>query len=152
MNQAWRRSGGFTLIELSIVVMIMILGLGVIAVNISAGNHASRLKSVARDLSSALRYARGQALVLRKPVSVDINLDENSYHISSRDKTYHFSSKIDVTLEIAENELKDKTGSLRFYPDGSSSGGRIKLEWGNLLEQLDVNWLTGKVDISHEAQ
>ncbi len=142
---------GFTLIEITIVLLIAVLGFSVIGTNISSGNKSSQLKAVARDLASALRYARGQALISHGEVSVAINLAENTYQVSNRDKLYHFSDEIDVTLVIAQDEFKDEdTGQLRFYADGSSSGGRITLEWGSLVYKVDVNWLSGKVEITDE--
>ena len=142
---------GFTLIELTVVLLIIVLGFSVIASNISSGNQSAQLKAVARDLASALRYARGQALISHEEVAVAINLAENSYKVSNRDKTYHFSDEIDLTLVIAQDEFTDEeTGHIRFYADGSSSGGRVTLEWGNLTYIVDVNWLSGKIDISNE--
>ena len=142
---------GFTLIELTVVLLIVVLGFSVMGTNISSGNKSTQLKAVVRDLASALRYARGQALISHQQVVVSINLAENSYQISNRDKAYQFSDEIDVTVVIAQDELKDdEVAQLRFYADGSSSGGRISMEWDDLLTTIDVNWLTGKVDISHE--
>ncbi len=146
-----KQAQGFTLIELTVVLLIMVLGFSAIGTNISSGNRSSKLKATARDLASALRYARGQALISHGEVSVTINLAENTYQVSSRDKIYHFSDEIDVTLVIAQDEFKDEdTGQLRFYADGSSSGGRITLEWGSLVTKVDVNWLSGKVEIRDE--
>lgn len=140
---------GFTLIEITLVLFIVILGFGAVASNIASGSQSSQLKAASRDLASALRYARGQALISHKEIAVAINLAENEYKISNRDKTYSFSDEIDLTLNIAQDEFKDnEIGQIRFYPDGSSSGGRIKMEWGNLFYQVDVNWLSGKIDIS----
>jgi general secretion pathway protein H len=142
---------GFTLIELTIVLLIIVLGFSVIGSNISSGNQSAQLKAVARDLASALRYARGQALITHQEVAVAINLAENSYEVSNRDKIHYFSDEIDLTLVIAQDEFEDdETGHIRFYADGSSSGGRITLEWGNLTYLVDVNWLSGKIDISDE--
>jgi general secretion pathway protein H len=146
-----KQAQGFTLIELTVVLLIMVLGFSVIGINISSGNQSSQLKATARDLASALRYARGQALISHGEVSVAINLAENTYQVSNREKVYHFSDEIDVTLVIAQDEFKDEdTGQLRFYADGSSSGGRITLEWGNLVNKVDVNWLSGKVEMRDE--
>ena len=41
----------------------------------------------------------------------------------------------------------DKVGSIRFYPDGGSNGGRITLGAGDLKYEVDVDWLTGRVAI-----
>ncbi len=142
---------GFTLIELTVVLIIMVTGFGVIATSISSGNKSAQLKAVTRDLGSAFRYARGQALISRKEVAVAIDLSKNTYKITSRDKVFHFSSEIDVTLVIAQDEFKDdEIGQIRFYADGSSSGGRVTMEWGNLKRIIDINWLTGKVESRDE--
>jgi general secretion pathway protein H len=142
---------GFTLIELTVVLLIVVLGFSVIGTNISSGDQSTQLKAVARDLISAFRYARGQALISRQEVFVAINLAENSYIISNRDKTHHFSDEIELSLVIAQEEFKqDEVAQIRFYADGSSSGGRVTMEWGNLLYKIDVNWLSGKVDYAIE--
>lgn len=146
-----KQARGFTLIELTVVMLIVVLGFSVIGTNISSGNKSAQLKAISRDLSSALRYARGQALISHDEISVAIDLAENTYQVSNRDKIYHFSDEIDVTLVIAQDEFEgEEIGHLRFYADGSSSGGRITLEWGDLVNIVDVNWLSGKVDITDE--
>ncbi len=146
-----KQARGFTLIELTVVMLIVVLGFSVIGTNISSGNQSSQLKAISRDLASALRYARGQALISHDEIAVAINLADNTYQVSNRDKVYHFSDEIDVTLVIAQEEFEgEEIGHLRFYADGSSSGGRITLEWGNLVNKVDVNWLSGKVEITDE--
>jgi len=146
-----KQAQGFTLIELTVVLLIVVLGFSVIGTNISSGNQSSQLKALTRDLASALRYGRGQALISHDEIIIAINLAENSYKISNREKVYHFSDEVEVTLLIAQEEFKDEdTGQLRFYADGSSSGGRITLEWGNLVNVIDVNWLSGKVEINKD--
>ena len=41
----------------------------------------------------------------------------------------------------------DKRGAIRFYPDGSSTGGRITVSSGERKFLVDVDWLTGRVSI-----
>ncbi|MGA7117479.1 MAG: hypothetical protein WBY12_09835 [Hyphomicrobium sp.] len=36
---------------------------------------------------------------------------------------------------------------MRFFPDGSSTGGRVTLVAGERKRLLDINWLTGAVII-----
>ncbi len=40
-----------------------------------------------------------------------------------------------------------KRGAIRFYPDGSSTGGRITVASGERKFLVDVDWLTGRVSI-----
>lgn len=145
-------NSGFTLLELIIVLMISVLGFAVLGNNIASGNHSTKLQAVARDIASALRYAHGQALLTQNTVSVAIDLKNNQYSISNRDKLYPFEAEIDVSLVVAEEEFSDdEQGSIRFFGDGSSTGGRITLEWGNQLRRVDVNWITGEVSISNTS-
>ncbi|QPK65507.1 GspH/FimT family pseudopilin [Methylomonas sp. LL1] len=140
------------MLELIIVLLISVLGFAAVGTNISSGNQTTRLQAAARDIASALRYAHGQALMTRKPVSVAVNLGYNSYSISNRDKIYHLNHEIDISLVVAEEEFADdEEGSIRFFGDGSSTGGRITLEWGSQLRRIDVNWITGEVAISDAA-
>lgn len=143
---------GFTLLELIIVLMISVLGFAVVGSNISSGNQSTRLQAAARDVASALRYAHGQALMTRQPVSVDVNLDDNSYRISNRDRRYQLDRNIEISVTVAEEEFSaGQEAGIRFFGDGSSTGGRITLEWGKQLRRIDVNWITGAVSIADEA-
>ena len=152
LNYSIKTQQGFTLLELIIVLVVSVLGFAVVGSNISSGNQSTRLQAAARDMASALRYAHGQALVTRQPVSVSINLDENSYRISNKDKIYLLDEQIEITVVVAEEEMQEgKEASIRFFADGSATGGRITLEWGQQLRRIDVNWITGAVAISDEA-
>ncbi len=138
---------GFTLLELVIVLFITVLGFSVIGFNLSSGNEASKLKAAARDLASALRYARGQALISHQEATVTIDLANNTYTVNQRDKVYVMPEEIDVTLVTAQSELSQGLAGVRFFPDGSSTGGRITLEWGNAGWRIDINWLTGQIEL-----
>lgn len=122
--------------------------MAVIAPNLSSGNSASILKSAARDLASGLRYARGKALGSQQDTKLTINLETNSYQVTGQDKTYQLATDIDITLAVAQTEAEQGEGSIRFYPDGSSSGGRVTLELDDLIQTVDVNWLTGRVELN----
>ncbi len=147
LKSALQRNG-FTLVELLIVIVIIAMGAAVVAPNIGSGNKTATLNGAARELASALRFARGHALSFGKESSLIINLNDNSYKITDRDKQYKLSKEIEVTLDIAQSQLIDqRQGGFRFFADGSSTGGRITLELAENKRQLDVNWLTGKVEI-----
>ncbi len=152
LNSPKKTQQGFTLLELIIVLVVSVLGFAAVGSNISSGNQSTRLQAAARDMASALRYAHGQALVTRQPVSVSVNLDENSYRISNKDKVYFMDEQIEISVVVAEEEMQEgKEASIRFFADGSATGGRITLEWGKQLRRIDVNWITGAVAISDEA-
>jgi general secretion pathway protein H len=53
-----------------------------------------------------------------------------------------------ISLVTARSELDtDRVGKIRFFPDGTSTGGRITLARGERKYGVDINWLTGQVVI-----
>lgn len=135
------------------VLVIIVLGSAVIGINIATGNDSAKLKAAARDIVSALSYAKGQAAIERQQLTVDFDLDENSYQISGRDKQYFIPEDIELTIVTAESEIFGQgLAGIRFYPDGSSTGGRVTLERGDNKWQIDINWLTGLVELNEAPE
>ncbi|MGZ8946263.1 MAG: GspH/FimT family pseudopilin [Methylococcaceae bacterium] len=140
---------GFTLLELIVVLFIVVLGFSAIGINLSSGNDSAGLKVAARDIVSALRYARGQALISHQETTLTLNLAENSYTVSSRGKVYAIPKEVKVTVVTAQSELNGEgLGNIRFFADGSSTGGRITLARGKASWQIDINWLTGQIELN----
>ena len=146
-----QRCKGFTLLELVVVLFVVVLGFSVIGLNLSSGSDSTKIKAAARDIVSALRYARGQALMTHQETTVTLNLGDNSYMVSGRDKRYQIPGDIDITVVTAQSELSGEgTASIRFFADGSSTGGRITLERGQTVWKTDINWLTGQIELENE--
>jgi general secretion pathway protein H len=143
-----RLNQGFTLIELMVVLFIVVIGFTAIGMSLSSGNDSTEHKGVARNIVSALRYARGHALMTHQETAVTFDLAENSYTVSDRDTVYPIPQTIDVSLVTGQKELNGEgQGSIRFFADGSSSGGRITLERANRAWKIDINWLTGLIEL-----
>ncbi len=141
-------SKGFTLLELTVVLFVVVLGFSVIGLNLSSGSDSTEIKAAARDIVSALRYAKGQALISHQETTVALDLSDNSYTVSGRDKLYQIPQSIDVTVVTAQTELTGEgAANIRFFADGSSTGGRITLERGQTAWKIDINWLTGQIEL-----
>ena len=57
-------------------------------------------------------------------------------------------ARLDLKLYTAQSEIvDDRRGAIRFYPDGSSTGGRVTVASGERKLLVDVDWLTGRVTI-----
>jgi general secretion pathway protein H len=70
-------------------------------------------------------------------------LDLAGYHSLS------LPSGLTVQLETAARELRnDQRGAIRFFPDGSSSGGRIIVAFDAHGYQVGVTWLTGRITVA----
>ena len=145
------RQQGFTLLELIVVLFIVVLGFAAIGISISSGNDSTELTAAARDIASALRYARGQALISHEETTVAFDLENNSYTVSNRDKAYSIADSISLTVVTAQSELTGQgQGSIRFFADGSSTGGRVTLERGQTIVVCDINWLTGQITLENK--
>jgi len=144
------KNQGFTLLELMVVLFIMMLGFSVIGINLSSGNNATAQQRAARDIVSALRFARGTALMSHREAAVTFNLNDNSYTVTNRDKVYAIPERIKVTLVTAQNQLLGQNrGSVRFFADGSSTGGRVSLQRDDNVWKIDINWLTGHIELEN---
>lgn len=148
MQTSHDRSQGFTLLELLIVLVIIVLGFSVVALNLSSGTGTLEHKAAVRDVVSALRYARGQALMTHQEMTVSFDLANNIYKVSGRDEQYKIPDSIAVTLVTAQSELTGEgQGNVRFFADGSSTGGGGVLDRGEKSMQIDINWLTGQLEV-----
>jgi general secretion pathway protein H len=143
-----RRLAGFTLLE-----VIVVLALGVIIYAVILGGSlgkasAADLKSAARSLASGLRTAQTTAMATRRDALLTLDMDSREYLATGEEQTHKLPDNIDIKLYTAQAEVTSaKRGSIRFYPDGSSTGGRITVAAGERKYLVDVDWLTGRVSI-----
>jgi general secretion pathway protein H len=144
---------GFTLLEMLLVLTIAVIAMALVVPNFSKGLDSVRLQSASREIASSLRYLRGHAVSKNKQAEFNIDVKNNVYRITGRNKTYSIPKAIGIRLITADTEISDENqGTIRFYPDGSSTGGRVTLEAGNRKRLVDVNWLTGHVEILAEVE
>jgi len=142
---------GFTLLEMILVLVIAATVAAVAVPNLQPALANMQLRAATRDIASALRYARGQALSRGREAVFSLDVDRHSYQVSGRRKDYTLPTSVQLGLFTAETELSSEgQGSIRFYPDGSSTGGRVSVEAAGKRRLVDVNWLTGAVVIREE--
>lgn len=139
---------GFTLIELLVVTVIMALAYALAAPLVSTGVSGAELKASARQLAAGLRKARSEAIAHRQETVLTLDVDDRRFQLSGDQRIYRLPRSVEVKLFTAQSELADAhTGSIRFFPDGGSTGGRITLAANQRKYTVDVNWLTGLVAI-----
>src|SRR6478672_9001201 len=141
-------SRGFTLLELLVVLVIVSIGTAIL-LNTPFGTASSGdLKAAARSLASGLRQAQTMAITSRKDASLTLDVEAREFHVGDT-APRHVSSKVDLKLYTAESEVvSERLGGIRFYPDGSSTGGRITVSAGERKYLVDVDWITGRVSIN----
>jgi len=142
------RQRGFTLIE---IIMVLVLAVVIYAVLLAIpmrGTSVADLKASARVLASGLRQAQTMAMATRQDAVLMVDLDTREFLLPGETEPRKLPDGIDLKLYTAQSEVtSDKRGGIRFYPDGSSTGGRITVASGERKFLVDVDWLTGRVSI-----
>jgi len=142
------RQRGFTLLELVVVMAISALVMGAVTLSLSASVSKAEVRASGRRMAAALRYTRSQAIVTRREQVFEVMIDDDgsSYRVPGKDRIYELPEDVGVSLTTARMELTaEDAGGIRFYPDGSSTGGSITLGNDEFTQTLDIVWLTGEV-------
>lgn len=143
--------GGFTLLELLVVLAIAGLVMTVVPPLFSGAIGGVELKDSARRLAAGLRVARSHAIGVNEEGVLSLDVEKRLFTVSGRHKSYSLPQDIDLSLITADTELTgDKSGHIRFFPDGTSTGGQIRLASERQEYVVDVDWLTGRVRIHTE--
>ena len=143
-----RGSAGFTLLE---IIVVLAIGAIIYALILSAPlgkASAADLKAAARTVASGLRQAQSTAMATRKDALLTIDVESREFVTSLEPAPRKLPDNVELKLYAAQSEVtSERRGSIRFYPDGSSTGGRITVASGERKYLVDVDWLTGRVSI-----
>jgi general secretion pathway protein H len=142
------RQGGVTLLELLIVIALMAIIAALVVPMFGGPVSTSELRATARQLAAGLRLARSEAVSERRETFLVIDVAGKRFKVDREAREHALPSKVDLKLFTAQNDLvSENVGSIRFYPDGGSNGGRITVASGARKFDVDVDWLTGRVAI-----
>lgn len=142
------RQAGFTLLELMVVLVIGAIAYTVILGVPFRGPSTADLKAAARTVAAGLRQAQTTAMATRRDATLTLDLDTREFEVSGTPGARSLPRDIELKLHTAQAEAVSQTkGAIRFYPDGSSTGGRITVASGERKYLVDVDWITGRVSI-----
>jgi general secretion pathway protein H len=143
-----RNSQGFTLLELLVVLAIMVMVYALVPPLFSVGGSTTELRAAARHLAAGLRKARSEAITGKTETLLAVDVEARKFRLSGDPKTYSLPRDAKISVYTARTEVvSEQTGAIRFYPDGSSTGGRITVASGERKFRINVDWLTGRVEI-----
>ena len=145
-----QKSTGFTLLELLIVLVIAAALVALVPPAINRVLPGVKLKGASQEMASAIRFLRGWSVSQGQQGVFLLDLEKKHYTITPREKVYEIPQGAELKMVAASDEAEgEQQGGIRFFPDGSSSGGRITLSGGGKSHQIDVDWLTGRVSLVH---
>ena len=141
------RCAGFTLVELLVVLAILAIACAAVAGVVHRRGPGLALRSAASEVAANFREARSLAIHTNSETIVTINLDSRTVGAADGGE-YAIPQDLGVTLRTATSELKrEGEGAIRFFPDGSSTGGRVTLFADERRYDVVVQWITGRVDV-----
>ena len=146
------RQRGFTLIEMVVVIVLIGLAYALLPKLAFGGVSGPELKSNVRAVATGLRMTRDTAINSKREATLTLDLDAHVFRVQNDARVHKLNEKIDVKLYTSQADLvSEKIGSIRFFPDGSSNGGRVTVGAGGRDFSVDIDWLTGRVTISELA-
>ncbi len=129
---------GFTLIEMIVVLVIAGLALTIVAGFIGRRNPTLEASNAASRLIGAMRTARSRALTEGRAVPFALSPDGHSYRVG------------DALVGLGTRVALAMVGppAIVFAPDGSASGGSVRVLVDGKERRILVDWLTGRVTIA----
>ena len=140
--------------------MLFLIGLiaGLILPFVASTLDRIKLQSEARQIASALKFARSEAVTKKTLLTFNANIDENQYWLTvPKDNEVTQSKFIDEPVQIKEYQGKEETITdgtfiINFYPRGNSSAGTIHLqssinESENPVYAITIDPITGKPNV-----
>ena len=142
-----RHNSGFSLIELLIVITITIMMFAVVTPRMNSFLKRVELKQLANKMASSLQLSHYQAISSGHYVLWTLDLQQHQFVYGKEDKVVSYSDDIEVIYTTASKEkISENKANIRFFPDGSATGGEVLLK-GKALYRIQIDWLSGKVDI-----
>ena len=142
------RSDGFTLFELLAVLTIMALSIGVLMHMLPSGSGNGALRSSASALANEFRNARILAINRQRQSVVRIDAERRLVRASGQPKPLQLARSIRLQITSADSEQTERgLAGVRFFPNGSSTGGTVVLKQNGNAYEVRVNWLTGRVSV-----
>ena len=129
---------GFTLLEALTAMAILALLSGLVFPAVAQGVAAVAFQQTVVGLRSDLAMARAEARRSGAPIELRVAASGEGYGCTAGPQREL----------IAGMRLSPAGGALRFYPDGSSTGGALRLDQGRRHAAVEVDAGSGMVEIA----
>lgn len=143
---------GFTLAE-TLIVLLLLITLSAVLAPLLTASPARQVKAAASEVATALRETRRAAQASQQRRSFLLDTSSGMYRAGTDERGRLPIDGLSLSLTTAESLVdSDDKGRIAFFPDGSSSGGRITISRDDWTARVDVEWLLGRIRVSGTDQ
>lgn len=138
--------GGFTLLELVVVLALLALMLGLVLPGLIGVVKKERDRASLRQFTTVLRLARSQAATSHQRVRVFLNKENGRYWLEGSNRKGGLAGMRLGDVRLVWEGADRRQGYIAFYSDGTSSGGKLVMtDLTGRVYDLEVEIITGKV-------
>ena len=136
---------GFTLLELLVVLAIVALSAYLMIPNFANRQDRNDITFISSEIYSQLSLARSQAIASNTPIRFSLDVKKRVFGTDMQNLS---SIPEPIGIEFLtglQSDAVPEQGSIVFYSDGSSTGGRITLISASQKRILEIHWINGRI-------
>jgi prepilin-type N-terminal cleavage/methylation domain-containing protein len=137
-------SRGFTLLELIVTLFVIMLTIGLAVPVIGRSSEAIRARADVAGFSAVLRHARERAITSRESHAVVIDPAARTMTVLAGDAG-EVKQRRTLPERVTVQATPPPALTVRFEPQGTSSGGDYRVTAGDVVYRVTVDPITGRV-------
>lgn len=135
------------MLELVVVLGIVSLALVLSARSLSVGSAQVHYQNVVNQIEADLRSARVRAMTSGRTVPFFLIPNERTYSLGGQARrTLPPTYSMGIQVSPGTRSFGGSPG-INFYPDGSTSGGRITISEHGSVTLIVIDWLSGAISV-----
>jgi general secretion pathway protein H len=120
-----RRRRGFTLIEMTVVLLIIAVGTALVVPAVQGGIESREVRRAARQIASTMLFCRSEAVMLGEPQELVLDAVRNSVHTSGHGRWAILTDYAVIDSIDGGRVAGDGIVQILCFPNGSTSGARV---------------------------
>jgi general secretion pathway protein H len=141
-------TGGFTLLEIIVVLVLVALASSLVYLGVARSMGSHQEKVFGRELVSLTKRARRMAVERGAPSSLLISSGQRRCWVRGETSSVEVPETMLIEGEDVE-QVEEGVYGITFYPDGSSSGGKLSFSvGGQVVYAFRADPVTGIISVS----